>query len=229
MAAQPYFTVATFEFLTDLASNNDRTWFQKNKRRYEDHIKAPALRFISDFVGPLEKISEHFRADARPVGGSLFRIHRDTRFSNDKSPYKTQTGIHFRHEASKDAHAPGFYLHIAPDEVFLGGGIWHPDGPTLGRIREAIADDPQAWRKAVGGKAFKGRFELEGDSLSRPPRGFDADHPVIGDLKRKDFIGVARLDQDFVTSPDLLGETATLCRACAPLNRFLCEALDLPY
>ena len=97
----------------------------------------------------LEKISPHFRADARPSGGSLFRIYRDTRFSKDKSPYKTNVGIHFRHERAKDAHAPGFYLHIGPDEVFAGGGMWHPDTQAATRIREAIVADPDRWRRAT--------------------------------------------------------------------------------
>src|SRR4029450_14100165 len=85
-------------------------------------LLEPALTFIEDFAPRLEKISPHFRADARPSGGSLFRIYRDTRFSKDKSPYKTNLGIHFRHELAKGTPAPSYYLHIGPDEVFAGGG-----------------------------------------------------------------------------------------------------------
>ena len=229
MATQGYFTPATFRFLSDLAANNRREWFESNRARYESDVKEPALRFITDFGPHLKKISTHFRADPRPVGGSLFRIHRDVRFSKDKSPYKTHTGIHFRHFEAGDAHAPGFYLHIQPGEVFVGVGIWHPDGDALQRIRGRVAESPAAWKKAVKNKAFSDRFELGGESLSRPPKGFDPDHPLIEDLKRKDFIGGASLTQKDLTSPSFLKEFAAMCRAGGPLNRFICEALGLPY
>jgi uncharacterized protein (TIGR02453 family) len=229
MATSAYFTPATFGFLTELAANNSRDWFDAHKPRYEADVKEPALRLIADFGPHLKKISENFRADPRPVGGSLFRIHRDVRFSKDKSPYKTHTGIHFRHFASKDAHAPGFYLHIAPGEVFVGAGIWHPDAPTLAKIRERIVEDPDGWRRAVNGRAFRGRFELAGDSLVRPPKGFAPDHPLIEDLKRKDFIGVAALDETALTSPTFLRDFAALGRAGGALNAFLCGALGVGY
>ena len=132
-----------FSFLADLRANNNREWFQANRHRYDEEVLEPALAFIGAFAPRLEKISPHFRADARPSGGSLFRIYRDTRFSNDKSPYKTNLGIHFRHERAKDAHAPGYYLHIGPGEVFAGGGIWHPATEAATAIREAIVADPE--------------------------------------------------------------------------------------
>src|SRR5919109_5296747 len=138
-----------FSFLADLRANNDRDWFAANRDRYEEHLLEPALAFINAFAPRLEKISPHFRADARPSGGSLFRINRDTRFSKDKSPYKTNLGIHFRHERARDAHAPGYYLHIGPGEVFGGAGIWHPDSGAATKIREAIVEDPERWRGAT--------------------------------------------------------------------------------
>ena len=102
-----YFTKATFTFLKDLTENNEWAWFQQNKHRYDDDVRDPAIRFITDFGAHLKTLSEHFRSDPRTVGGSMFRIHRDTRFSKDKTPYKTAIGIQFRHELGKDAHAPG--------------------------------------------------------------------------------------------------------------------------
>src|SRR4029078_4024466 len=131
-----------FAFLEDLRANNDRDWFAANKHRYEEHVLEPALDFVAAFAPYLETISPRFLADARPSGGSLFRIYRDTRFSKDKSPYKTNVGIHFRHERAKDAHAPGFYLHLGPDEVFAGGGVWHPDTQAATRVREASVAVP---------------------------------------------------------------------------------------
>ena len=226
---EAHFGDAIFEFLAELAANNDRAWFTANKHRYEADVKEPALRFINDFGPILREISPHFRADPRANGGSLFRIYRDTRFSKDKSPYKTHTGIHFRHDAARDAHAPGFYLHIQPGNCFAGCGVWRPAGPALRRIRESIDEDPAAWKLASRGARFRDAFELTGDSLVRAPKGYGIDHPLIEDLRRKDFIGMARLDAETLTSGDFLDTFATLCRAGVPFQRWLCRALKVPY
>ncbi len=224
-----YFTPHTFSFLGDLAANNHREWFLANKSRYEADVKDPALRFINDFSTPLKGISPHFRADPRANGGSLFRIYRDTRFSKDKSPYKTHTGIQFRHEAGRDAHAPGFYLHIQPGQCFVGCGSWRPSGPALRLIRESIDEDPEAWKRASRGAGFLRTFELSGDSLIRAPVGFSVDHPLIEDLRRKDFIAVVQLSEDDLTSNDFLDRFSALCRTAAPYQSWLCGALGVPY
>lgn len=229
MANSIYFGHQTFIFLKDLAENNNREWFQANKRRYEDDVKEPAIRFIID-VGPhLKEISEHFVADPRPSGGSLFRIHQDVRFSRDRRPYKTNVGIQFRHKQGKDVHAPAFYLHVEPDNVFVALGIWRPDPGTLGKIRDAVVDDPRAWKRAVNGKEFRKTFEISGRMLSRPPRGYDPDHPLINDLKRQDFIGVATLAEEAVARGTLPRDFARIARAGAPLVKFLCGAVGLPF
>jgi uncharacterized protein (TIGR02453 family) len=226
---QASFGPELFTFLADLRANNNREWFAANKQRYEEHLLEPALEFINAFAPRLERISPHFRADARPNGGSLFRIYRDTRFSKDKTPYKTNLGIHFRHERAKDAYAPGYYLHIGPGEVFAGGGIWHPGTEAATRIREAIVADPERWRRATRTGAFAKRLELGGDSLKRVPRWADADHPFADDLKRKDYFGWARLNESDVVAPGFVDEYARICRGVAPLMSFLCDALDVPY
>ncbi len=225
----PYFTDATFDFLVELAANNDRIWFKANKPRYEEHVKDPALRFITDFGPILKEISPHFRADPRASGGSLFRIYRDTRFSKDKSPYKTHTGIHFRHDAARDAHAPGFYLHIQPGNCFAGCGVWRPGGPALRKIRESIDEDPAAWKQASRNARYRKTFELTGDSLIRAPKGYTPDHPLIEDLRRKDFIGVARLTAQTLIAEDFLETYSSLCRDGATFQRWLCGALGVPY
>jgi len=217
------FGTELFKFLGDLKVNNDRDWFSANKDRYEAHVRGPALDFVADFAPHLERISPHFVADPRPSGGSLFRIHRDTRFSKDKSPYKPYTGIQFRHERAKDAHTPGFYLHLQPRSVFAGVGIWHPDAPTLARIREAIVEDPSTWKRATRG------LTLTGDSLKRAPAGFDSEHPLIEDLRRKDFIAMVELTQGDVCSRGFLERFARTCEEGSPLVRFVCGALDLAY
>jgi len=197
--SQRHFSAETFAFLRDLAANNDREWFKANKGRFDEVVKEPAIRFILDFAPALKKISPHFKADPRGNGGSLFRIYRDIRFSKDKSPFKTHTGIQFRHDQGKDAHAPGFYLHLEPGSCFVGLGIWRPDGTTLRKIREGLVEDGTGWRTAVEGKAFKKHFHLSGDSLIRPPKGFDPSHPLIEELKRKDFVAVSPLTEGIVT------------------------------
>lgn len=217
-----------FGFMKDLAANNERAWFAENKERYEFTVREPALDFIESFRPHLHAISKHFVADARPVGGSLFRLHRDTRFAADKSPYKTHTGLHFRHERAKDAHAPGFYLHLEPGQVFAGAGIWHPDGETLRKIRDAIVDDPAAWKRARGG-TFAKTFTLGGDSLKRPPAGYDPAHPMIEDLKRKDFIGIVTLTQKDATAAGFVERFASLCRDASPLMKFLCRSIGIAF
>jgi uncharacterized protein (TIGR02453 family) len=226
---QAVFGPELFSFLADLRVNNDRDWFAANKQRYEEHVLEPALSFIEAFAPRLEKISPHFRADARPSGGSLFRIYRDTRFSKDKAPYKTNVGIHFRHERAKDAHAPGYYLHIGPGEVFAGGGMWHPATDAATGIREAIVEEPDRWKRATRSGTFAKRLRLGGDSLKRVPSWADAEHPLADDLKRKDFFGSTRLSDKDVLAPGFVDEYARICRAAAPLMHFLCDAVEVPY
>jgi uncharacterized protein (TIGR02453 family) len=221
---QSSFGPELFGYLSDLKANNDRDWFNANKDRYEVEVLEPSLAFIEDFAPLLHQISPHFRADPRRVGGSLFRIYRDTRFSKDKTPYKTTAGIHFRHEQGKDVHAPGFYLHLAPGDVFAAGGIWHPETQTVTKIREAIVADPDGWREATAGVDLG-----MGESLKRVPQGFDKDHPLAEDLKRKDFGAVDRLSEQEATGPEFLQRYARACEGMAPVMRFLCRAVGVPY
>ena len=229
MTGKAHFGPELFAFLSDLRRNNRREWFLANKGRYEVEVRDPMLRFIGDFAGPLRKISRHFVADAKPSGGSLFRLHRDTRFSRDKSPYKTNVAAHFRHEAARDAHAPGFYLHLEPDQVFLAVGLWHPDGDALAQVRQAIVDRPALWRRALSGQAFRARCSLSGDGLVRPPKGYDPTHPLIDDIKRKDFVAVTRFTEKQACARDFLDQCAEAYRVQSPLVSFVTGALGLPW
>jgi uncharacterized protein (TIGR02453 family) len=224
-----YFSPELFDFLKGLEKHNDKVWFEKNRPRYEEFVKAPLLEFIGDFAGPLKKISKHFVADPRPNGGSMFRIYRDVRFSKDKSPYKLHAAAHFRHEEIKHVHAPGFYLHLQPKECFIGIGLWHPDPPTLGKIRDAIAEDSTEWKKMLANKAFRGKYELRGEKLARPPRGYDPDHTLIEDLKRKDFIAVANFTEKEVCAPGFMDDFTEASRAAQPFMKFLTEAVGLRF
>src|ERR1700761_3768547 len=146
----PYFTPELFEFLKQLKRNNRREWFAKHKPRFESIVRDPCLRFITEAAEPLHAISSYIVADPRPHGGSLFRIYRDIRFSENKQPYKTHIGIQFRHSAEKkDVHAPSFYFHLEPGQCFLAAGSWRPESRVLNRIRQAMVARAEQWKKAT--------------------------------------------------------------------------------
>ena len=161
--------------------------------------------------------------------GSLMRIYRDTRFSKNKQPYKTNVGISFRHQAGKDVHAPGVYLHFDPKECFVGAGCWRPESSVLAAIRAAIDSDPKAWKKARDNKAFREQFDFVGESLKKAPRDYPKEHPMIDDLKRKDFIAIAPLSEKQVTGEDIVPTILDHIKRAKPLMKFLCDAIDVPY
>lgn len=238
----PYFTPATFKFLKSLAANNSKAWFADHKTEYEAQVKGPCLAFIADLAAPLQKISPQMIASPKPVGGSLFRIHRDTRFSSDKSPYKIHSGMSFYHAATKAVaraegqnammgrlDAPVFYLHLEPAACFIGGGLWHPQPDTLKRVRAYMVSNPASWKKATRAAPFSKFYALGGDSLQRPPQGYDPAHELIEDLKRKDYVGSAPLTQEQVCAPDFLKTAISHYTALAPTLDWLCGALDLDF
>jgi len=224
-----YFSEKTFKFLRALGRHNNREWFHEHKADYETHLRGPFQQLISDLQPDLLAISEHYRADPKGVGGSLFRIHRDTRFSNDKTPYKTWSGARFFHARSKQVEAPSFYLHIQPDNCFIGAGLWHPEPESQRKIRQFIFDNPGSWKAAVHTPAFKRRYTMDGESLVRPPRGYPADHELIDDIKRKDFVATFALEDSIVLGPKLRKTVADQFAALSPLVDYLCAALDLEF
>jgi uncharacterized protein (TIGR02453 family) len=229
MAASRHFSPEFFDFLVELKENNTREWFQDNKERYVTDVREPLLGFISDFAGPLKAISPNFVADPRPSGGSMFRIYRDVRFSKDKKPYKTHAAAQFRHRSGRDAHAPGFYLHLEPGSVFVGAGSWHPAPDALAGIRGAIVEQPSRWRSVVNDPEFRKHHRLGGESLQRPPRGYDPEHPLIDEIKRKDFICVEEFTQAAACRAGFIDRVEASCRAAGPFVRFLTEAVGQPF
>jgi uncharacterized protein (TIGR02453 family) len=227
--ADRYFTPQTMTFLRNLASHNQRDWFEQNKHVYEEAVRQPALQFIADMADDLAMLSPHFLAQPKKVGGSLMRIYRDVRFARDKRPYKTNIGIQFRHELGKDVHAPGFYVHIEPDDCFVGAGIWRPEPVALGKVRDAIAEQGKKWQSIVNDRNFRRLHSLSGETLSRPPRGYAKDHPLIADLRRKDFIAIAGLEEALVLSPRLQKQVLKHFKAADAFMQFLCNALNLQY
>lgn len=219
----------TLAFLRELSSNNNREWFQANKSRYEDQVLDVALRFILSMQDPLADIAPRFEAQPTRVGGSLMRVYRDTRFSKNKTPYKTNVGIQFRHERAKDVHAPGYYVHIDPDNVFVGIGMWRPDSEPLGAIRNRITGRPAEWQRLLDDTTFKRRFYLGGEKLTRPPRGFDKDHECVEDIKRKSFIAVQDFAVDDCVSPQFQRKVESAFKAGTPFMQFLCKAVGVKF
>jgi uncharacterized protein (TIGR02453 family) len=229
MSQSSHFGPELFEFLVELRLNNNRQWFKANKGRYESDVRGPLLDFVAEFASRLRDISPHFVADPRPVGGSIFRIYRDLRFSRDKSPYKTQAAAHFRHKLGKEVHGPGFYLHLEPGEVYAGVGMWHPDADSATKIRDAMVANPDRWRRIISNEGFSAQYRLDGESLKRPPKGYDPDQPLIEDLKRKDFIASRRFTEKDACAPDFVERYGDACQEAAPFMEFLTRAVGLPW
>jgi len=223
------FSRESVAFLTELKNNNNRDWFTENKTRYEEQVLDVALRFIQSMQDPLAEFAPRFTAIPKRMGGSLMRVYRDTRFSKDKTPYKTNIGIQFRHEQARDVHAPGYYVHIDPDQVFLGAGMWRPASEALHGIRQRISDKPAEWERVRDDKSFKRQFKLGGETLTRPPRGFDKEHPQITDIKRKDFIAIKNMTLEEALSPKFQEKVETSFIAANAYMEFLCKAVDVPF
>jgi uncharacterized protein (TIGR02453 family) len=224
-----HFSPDLFRFLRQLKRHNDRAWFASNRERYERDVRGPLLRFIAEAAQPLARISPAVNADARPASGSMFRIWRDTRFSKDKTPFKTHAAAHFRHRAGRDVHAPGFYLHLEPANVFFGAGIWHPDAEPLGAIRRGIVENAELWKRITRSRAFRRACYWDGDSAKRVPAGIDPHHPLIEDLLRKDFTVLAEVTEKDALRSDFLDRFVRFCRAVSGLNAFLARSLSLDW
>lgn len=218
------FSSDAIDFMKRLKRNNNRPWFEKHKEEYETFVKLPMQSLIVALQPYFETFAPEF--DIHPKK-SLFRIYRDIRFSKDKTPYKTHVAAHFVLRGKpKGVEGSGYYLHIEPGEVFLGGGIYMPDGDQLKRIRKAIASQSDRFLSILEQKQFKKTFKrLQGEKLQRVPQGYEPDHPMAEWLKYKQFFvwvewGEAKsLREKFVT------DTAEVFKAATPLVRFLNEAM----
>lgn len=228
MPADPCFTRDALKFLRELRGHNNRDWFQENKERYETQLRDPMLRFITALAPGLRKINPHVVADPRPVGGSMLRIYRDIRFSRDKSPYKTAIAAHFWHDKGEEGAAPGYYLRIEPGASMLGAGLWRPEPAALKSIRDAIVAEPKRWQRAAAVGQKSSGCSMTGESLQRVPRGYDPDHPLAEDLKRKDFTVSMPLADKEIVSAGFLQLVLSNYRKAAPFVAFLSKAVGLP-
>jgi uncharacterized protein (TIGR02453 family) len=218
MPTRVYFGPGFFKFLNDLKKHNDRDWFLANQTRYEKEVRQPFFALIADLAPSVAKLGSGFIADPHPTRGSMLRIYRDIRFSKNKSPYKTHVAAHFMHGRGK-SEGIGLYLHLGPVENFAGGGVYRPEPAVLKKIRNGIVNDPAAWKRVVKGQA------LGGESLTRPPKGYDANHPFIEDIKRKDFYSGSEFSAKEVSSDKFFAAVLQKFRAATPLAEFLASAV----
>jgi uncharacterized protein (TIGR02453 family) len=223
-----YFTDETFAFLFDLDVFNSRGWMDANRERYEQHVKRPLFDFCDDLADPLhEHVSRYLVSIGAIRGGSVFQIHRDTRFSRDKTPYKTAATAWFAHANGEQTSfaLPGLYLHLEPGNCFMAAGIYRPPTPTLTVVRNRIVATPGAWTRARNAVEDAG-FELMGEQLKTAPRGFDRDHRHIDDLRRTSYVARHGFDESDATADDFLDRFIGWSGDALPLLRFIGRALD---
>ena len=210
----------TVNFLSDLAQNNNKAWFEANRARYEREVRAPAVAFVEAIAPRLAGIAPQLGAVATGTGSSISRMHRDTRFSADKSPFKDWIGFHFRGESGKEG--PGLYLRIAPDRCGIGVGIWMLEPADLRKVRQRMAAG-QDWAP-VRAALDAGGFSFIGDSLKRTPKEFPADHPFAEDLRRQT-LAAGRPVDPALPAPEFCAAVEQGWRAGLPLLQFLERSL----
>lgn len=207
------------QFLRELEANNDREWFTPRKAIFETKVKAPILELISDLNGVLAKVAPDYVTDPAK---SLYRIYRDTRFSKDKTPYKTHASALFWKQSLGKDQGAAMYLQIGPDEVMCGGGIYMSEPDVLRAIREYAAGNAVELRKILSRPGVKKLFgEMSGESAARVPKGFDPAHPEVDLLKRKQFLLFATLEGGVATTPKLYTELKSRFEAIVPFIEFL--------
>lgn len=219
----PRFTDDTLAFLRSLRDNNDRDWFRAHRTAYETHVRNPMVAVITRMAADLPAFAPELVASPRI---SMYRIYRDTRFSPDKSPFKTQVAALFPHRALSRHGGAGLYFHVASDHVLVGGGVYAPDSRQLHQIRTHVAEQTTRFRTIVESAAFRRHFgTVAGDRLKRVPRGFDADHPAADYLRLRQFLAGSERPAAFATRPRFYGSLRRLFESLVPFIRFLNEAL----
>ncbi len=215
------FSRDTMRFLKELKENNDRDWFNENKDRYEKSVKAPMLSLLTTLAARMKGVDADITLEPKKA---MYRIYRDVRFSNDKSPYKTWIAAAFTYEGYDRKHDAAFYFHISTDEIGVGGGLYSPMGDRLKNLRKAIGEDARPLRKVLAAKAFKNEFgEMMGDELVRVPQGFEKDHPDADLLKKKQFLCWKTLPKSRMTQAEFTDDLVAAFKAMAPFVRYLAE------
>lgn len=206
-------------FFRGLKRNNRREWFQPRKHLFEEHIKEPMTRLVEALNSDFAKFAPEYVSDPKKA---IFRIYRDTRFSPDKTPYKTHIACSFGRRGGEHMSVSGFYFSVSANEIEVAGGIYHPATDTTLLVRTYISENYEELRRILAAKRLRQLLgELQGDELSRAPKGFDTCHPAINLIKKKDWILAASLDPGLATRPRLYPEIVDRFRAMAPLVEFL--------
>jgi uncharacterized protein (TIGR02453 family) len=210
----------TLAFLSGLKKNNDREWFSKNRPSYE-MAKENFELFIQAIIDELIKAEPILKG--LEAKSCIFRINRDTRFSNDKSPYKTNFGAFIVKGGRKNGDRyPGYYIHIEPGECMIAGGSYMPPTQWLASIREKISDDPASFKKIIGSAGFVKFFgSVEGEKLKKAPKGFSPDSPDIDLIKFKSYLAVHNISDTKIVSEDFLSYALEVINAMRPFNEYL--------
>ena len=213
----PRFTDRTLKFLRALTRNNNREWFKAHKDEYETHVRGPMLAIIERLAVDFPRVAPDLVASPR----SLYRVYRDTRFSPDKTPYKTHVAASFSHQVLPKHESAGLYFHLASDQLWIGGGVYAPQTPQLHRIREHIVANLRSFRRLVESPAFRRIGGVTGTRLQRVPRGFPQDHEAAEYLKLKQYLVGEELDPQLATSPRFYGALVRRFTALTPFIQFL--------
>jgi uncharacterized protein (TIGR02453 family) len=216
---KPRFSDETLRFLRALKRNNRREWFNAHREAYEQDVRGPMTAVV-------ERLAEDFRAFAPELVASpkvsMYRIHRDTRFSENKTPYKTHVAAVFPTRGLLKHQGAGLYFHLSPDEVWAGGGMYAPEPAQLYLVREHIAANIKQLRAIVESPVFRRHIgSLQGEKLTRVPRGFAKDHQAAEYLKYRHFIAGAEFPATLATSPKFYDTLLAIFRRVLPLSRFL--------
>jgi len=220
MKNTPRIERSTIEFLYDLSHHNDRLWFAENRSRYDKARENYSL-FVQAVIDEIVGFDPIFKG--LEAKSCMFRINRDTRFSHDKSVYKTNFGAFMVRGGKKNGDKfPGYYLHIEPGASFIAGGAYIPPSPWISAIRERISERGEKLTAIINSREYKKYFSgLEGDRLKVPPRGYSRDHPHIELIKMKSFLAMRQLADDEVVAPEFFEVVTGAFRAMKPLNDFL--------
>jgi uncharacterized protein (TIGR02453 family) len=223
MALVPRFTPATLKFLRALKRNNRRDWFNAHRDEYEAHVRQPMTAIVERLAVDLRSFAPELVASPKT---SLYRIYRDTRFSENKAPYKTHVAAVFPTRGLAKHEAAGLYFHLSPDDVWIGGGMYAPPMPELQAVREHIAANSRRLRTIVESPGFRRQVgALEGERLQRVPRGFSKDHEAAELLKFRQFLAGREFPAAAATRPGFYRTLLSVFRQVAPLVRFLNEPL----
>lgn len=222
----PRFTPETLVFLERLAQNNDREWFRKHRDDYEAHVRGPMVALVERLADDLPAVAPNHAANPKT---SIYRLHRDTRFSANKAPFKTHVAAIFPHRALPKHEGAGLYVHVAADQVLVGGGLYRPQPRQLRRLRQHIADHAEELRALTEAPAFRRHFHpLSGERLKRVPRGFPANHPAGDLLRLKQFLTGCEHPPAFATGPGFYRSLLRLFGRLAPVLDFLNAPLAAP-